>query len=295
MATIKFTNSKSSIKKIYAYITQKSKTTDNLISTKDCLKNNAINEMIFTKNFYQKNNGRQYIHIVQSFDPKDKLSYEKANQIGQELAEYFEGFQGVIATHTDRKHVHNHILLNSVNFITGYKFQQSKKDMEKVKNFSDELCLKHGLSIIENPKKNTYLKQNEYQVALKGKSFKIQLMIDLDIAISKSNSKESFIKNMSEQGYEVKWEDNKKYITYTTPQGKKCRCNKLKNTKYTKEGLENEFRSTKAKSYNNIPKLKKWHITKEKINFHTFNKRLKYYLHSISTIFVKSHKAFVLL
>lgn len=251
MATVKFTNSKSSIKKIYDYITQKSKTTDNLISTKDCLKNSAVEEMQFTKNFYKKNNGRKYIHIVQSFDPKDELTYEKANEIGVELAEYFEGFQAVISTHTDRKHIHNHILLNSVNFVTGYKFQQSKKDMENVKKYSDELCLKHGLSIIENPNKNTYLKQNEYQVALKGKSFKIQLMIDLDEAIKVSNSKENFINNMKVKGYDVNWSDNRKYITYTTPTGKKCRCNKLKNIKYTREGLENEFRRIETKSYSN--------------------------------------------
>lgn len=249
MATIKFTNSKSSIKKIYNYITQKSKTNDELISTKDCLKISAIDEMIFTKKQFNKMNGRQYIHIVQSFDPKDTLSYETANEIGVKLAEYFKDFQAVICTHTDRQHTHNHILLNSVNFKTGYKFQQSKKDMEKVKNYSDELCLQYGLSIIENPNKNTYLKQNEYQVALKGESWKIQLIIDIDNTLKISKSKDDFIHIMNEKGYTVNWSDNRKYITYTTPSGKKCRDNKLKDKKYSKEVLENEFRRIETKSY----------------------------------------------
>ncbi len=251
MATIKFTNSKSSIKKIHSYITQKKKTKDELISTKDCLKVSAIDEMILTKNQFNKNNGRQYIHIVQSFDPKDNLSYEKANEIGVELAEYFKGFQAVICTHTDRNHIHNHILLNSVNFETGYKFQQSKKDMEKVKDYSDKLCLQNGLSIIENPNKNTYLKQNEYQVALKGESWKIQLMVDIDSTIKTSKSKKDFINQMEEKSYKVDWSDSKKYITFTTPQGKKCRDNKLRDKKYSKEVLAREFRSIEATTHNN--------------------------------------------
>ncbi len=253
MATIKFTNSKSSIKKIHSYITQKKKTNDKLISTKDCLKVSAIDEMILTKNQFNKNNGRQYVHIVQSFDPKDNLSYEKANEIGVELAEYFKGFQAIVCTHTDRKHIHNHILLNSVNFETGYKFQQSKKDMEKVKNYSDKLCLQNGLSIIENPKKNTYLKQNEYQVALKGESWKIQLMVDIDSTLKTSTSKKDFINQMAEKSYKVDWSDSKKYITFTTPKGKKCRDNKLRDKKYSKEVLELEFRSIEATTYINEP------------------------------------------
>lgn len=251
MATIKFTNSKSSIKKIHSYITQKKKTKDELISTKDCLKVSAIDEMILTKNQFNKNNGRQYIHIVQSFDPKDDLSYEKANEIGIELAEYFKGFQAIICTHTDRNHIHNHILLNSVNFETGYKFQQSKKDMEKIKEYSDKLCLQNGLSIIENPKKNTYLKQNEYQVALKGESWKIQLMVDIDSTIKTSKSKRDFINQMAEKSYKVDWSDSRKYITFTTPQGKKCRDNKLRDKKYSKEVLDREFRSIETTTYNN--------------------------------------------
>ncbi len=248
MATIKFTNSKSSIKKIYNYITQKSKTTDNLISTKDCLKFSAIEEMLLTKNQFNKNTGRQYIHIVQSFDPKDNLSYEQANAIGLKLAEYFNGFQAVVSTHTDKKHIHNHILLNSVNFNTGYKFQQSKNDMQDVKNYSDKLCLQYGLSIIENPSQKGYMKQNEYQVAIKGQSWKIELIIAIDKALSVSTSKLDFINNMELQGYKVNWTDKRKYITFTTPLGKKCRDNKLIDKKYSKEVLEREFRNIETKS-----------------------------------------------
>ncbi len=245
MAIIKFTNSKSSIKKIYNYITQKSKTDENLIYAKDCTPITAVMEMQSVKNMFNKNGGRQYIHIVQSFDPKDTLSYEKANGIGLELAEYFKGFQAVIATHKDKDHVHNHILLNSVNFETGLKFQQTRDELQKVKDFSDDLCLKHGLSIIKNSNKNTTMTQNEYQVAVKGKSFKIDLIINIEECLQLAKNKETYIQLMNERGYKVNWQENRKYITYTTPSGKKCRDNKLRDYKYSKEAMEYKYSITK--------------------------------------------------
>jgi len=130
-----------------------------------------IEEMMFTKNMFGKNGGRQYIHIVQSFDPKDELSYETANEIGIKLAEYFVGFQAVVATHKDRDHIHNHILLNSVNFETGLKFQQSKDGMQAVKDFSDKLCLEYGLSVIEKSKEvmeYEFSKVEEYRIGETG-------------------------------------------------------------------------------------------------------------------------------
>jgi hypothetical protein len=246
LAVIKFTNSKSGIGGILDYITKESKTEQRLISGKDCMPESALAEMKTVKNMYGKNGGRQYIHIVQSFDPKDTLSYEDANKIGVLLAERFVGFQAVIATHKDTENTHNHILLNSVNFETGLKFQQSKKDMQAVKDFSDELCLAHGLSIIEKPSKNTDIQKNEYRAALKGESWKMALIVAIDRAMVQSRNREEFISNMNHLGYEVNWTDTRKYITYTTPEGKKCRDNKLHDKKYLKEEMENQFREVEA-------------------------------------------------
>ena len=133
MAVIKFTNSKSTLKHIINYITQDAKTTTELITGKDCTSDNALEEMQTVKNLYNKTTGRQYIHLVQSFSPNDNLSYDKAHEIGLELAKQYKGFQVLVATHTDREHVHNHLVINSVSFEDGKKFQQSKKDMEKIK------------------------------------------------------------------------------------------------------------------------------------------------------------------
>ena len=107
MAIIKFTNSKAELKTIIDYVTRTDKTNANLITGKDCVANSCLEEMKTVKEFYNKNGGRQYIHIVQSFSPKDDLDYQKAHEIGIKLANYFKGFQVLVATHTEigRAHV----------------------------------------------------------------------------------------------------------------------------------------------------------------------------------------------
>ncbi len=239
MAIIKFTNSKSELKTIINYVTRNDKTNTNLITGKDCLANSCLEEMESVKELYNKTGGRQYIHIVQSFSPKDDLDFQKAHEIGIRLANYFQGFQILVATHTDREHIHNHLIINSVNFENGKKFNQSKSDMQKVKDFSDKLCEEAGLKIIEKKKNQGIYKKNEYQVALKGNSWKMRLANAIDYSLNKSKNKSEFFKNMNKLGYQVLWMQNRKYITYTTPEGMKCRDNKLNEEKYLKEEMEN--------------------------------------------------------
>lgn len=244
MAIIKFTNSKSTLKHIINYITQESKTTTELITGKDCSSDNALEEMQTIKNLYNKTTGRQYIHLVQSFSPNDDLTFEKAHEIGLELADQYKGFQVLVATHTDREHIHNHLIINSVSFEDGRKFQQSQKDMEKVKMYSNELCAKNGLSTIslkENSKVSNSLTLKEYQVANKGQSWKMQLINAIDYSMENSLTKNDFILNMNSLGYQVNWTDTRKNVTYTTPTGMKCRDNKLYDIKYLKENMQNEF------------------------------------------------------
>ena len=164
MAVIKAVNSKSSLGGVVDYITNKEKTEEKLISGKDCSPETAVEEMKTTKELYDKTDGRQYKHIIQSFSPEDKISPEKAHQLGREFAEKnFKGFEVVIATHKDKEHIHNHFVVNSVSHETGEKFQQSKKDLENLKIDSDRICEREGLSVIkeEDKKRFTYMSRNE--------------------------------------------------------------------------------------------------------------------------------------
>ena len=210
---------------------------------------------MFKKNLHNhKNNGRQYIHIIQSFDPKDNLSAEQVHNVGIKLANTFNGFQVLVATHIDKNHLHNHLVINSASFENGYKIQMSKKDLQYIKDYSDKLCLEIGASIIPKKEKTNYIKRNEYRVAEQGKSWKFKLMNAIDLSLAESNTKEEFIKNMNKLGYQVNWTDTRKYITYTTPEGYKCRDNKLYDEKYSKGAMENEFRRFEKEQSNSTRK-----------------------------------------
>ena len=254
MAIIEAISSKANIKRIISYVTQDKKTNVNLISGKDCMAESCLEEMLYTKNLYHKNSGRQYIHIIQSFDPKDNLSAEQVHNVGIKLASTFNGFQVLIATHIDKNYLHNHLVINSVSFENGYKIQMSKKDLQYLKDYSDKLCLEIGASVIPKKEKTNYIKRNEYRVAEQGKSWKFKLMNAIDLSLAESNTKEEFIKSMNKLGYQVNWTDTRKYITYTTPEGYKCRDNKLYDEKYSKGAMENEFRRIEKEQSNNTRK-----------------------------------------
>ena len=250
MAIIEAISSKANLKTIINYVTQDKKTKANLITGKDCLAESSLEEMLYTKELYNKNNGRQYIHIIQSFDPKDNLSADQVHNIGIRLAKKFNGYQVLVATHIDKKHLHNHLVVNSVSFENGYKIQMSKKNLQDLKDYSDKLCLEIGASVIPKKENTQYIKRNEYRVAEQGKSWKFKLINAIDLSLAESSNKQEFIKSMNKLGYQVNWTDTRKYITYTTPEGYKCRDNKLYEEKYTKGVMENEFRRIKEEQSN---------------------------------------------
>lgn len=250
MSIIEAISSKANLKTIISYVTQDKKTKANLITGKDCLAESSLEEILYTKNLYHKNSGRQYIHIIQSFNSKDNLSAEEIHKAGIKLAEKFNGYQVLVATHIDKNHLHNHLIINSVSFENGYKIQMSKKDLQDLKDYSDKLCLEIGASVIPKKEKTNYIKRNEYRVAEQGKSWKFKLINAIDLSLVESSNKEEFIKSMNKLGYQVNWTDARKYITYTTPEGYKCRDNKLYEEKYTKGVMENEFRRIKEEQSN---------------------------------------------
>lgn len=242
MAIIKFINNKVGLKRTLNYICKEEKTNNKFISGKDCMAENAYEEMIAIKNMYGKTKGREKLHFVQAFSPNDELSYETAHEIAMKIAEkYFKGYQVVVATHQDKEHIHSHFVVNTVNFETGKKIQFSNKDLESLKAYSNKLCLEQGLSITRE-KSNIYdIRINEYKAKQKGISWKEKLEKSIDIAMEKSNNKFEFFKVMNEMGYKVTWTKERKNITYIAPNGYKCRDRKLHNEQFLKENMEQYF------------------------------------------------------
>lgn len=248
MAIIKVFTRKNNLKNLIDYVSNFEKTQNGiLISGKDCSVHTACIEMQTVKEIYNKTDGNIAFHFIQSFSPNDNLSYEKTHELGLKFAEYFKDFQVLVATHTDQKHLHNHLVVNSVSFETGKKLHISKNDLKKIKEFSNKLCEENGLETIDLEEHNTVtdISKNELAIAKKGQSWKFKLINDIDYCISISNTKDEYIDNMKKLNYKVVWTDERKYITYTTPDGNKCRDKSLHDTKYLKEEMENGFSRNK--------------------------------------------------
>lgn len=252
MAIVKVFKARDNINRLLKYISNPIKTRNGeLVSGKDCSPNTCYEEMQSIKELYNKKDGITAFHFMQSFSTDDDLSYEKAHEIGRKFAEYFEGYQVLFATHTDKAHIHTHFVINTVSFEDGKKLHLSKNDLVKIKEFSNKLCEENGLKTIDLKKKSKVndIGKNELAVAQKGESWKFKLMNDIDYCMSISATKDEYIKNMNKLNYQVMWTNARKYITYTTPEGHKCRDKSLHDEKYLKEEMENEFRSNETKKF----------------------------------------------
>ena len=230
------------------YCQQEYKTFDNkskrqLISGVNCDGANSFREFMATKKIYGKDNGFFFYHYTQSFSPKEKITPEQAHKIALEFAEKaWSGHEVLVATHCDREHIHSHFVINSVGFESGKKLRQSPSTLKQLRKLSDEICIAHGLSVLQPYQggKNS-MSSREYRARLRGNSWKEKLAKDIDTAMSYSGSKDEFIRNMSILGYHMTWTDTRKNITFQCPNGKKCCDDKLHDNKYLKESIESEL------------------------------------------------------
>ena len=215
-----------------------------LVTGVNCVAQSAYNEMMNTKLRYKKASGRMYYHLLQSFHPDENLTPETAHEIALRFAEEnFPGYEVLVATHVDRNHIHSHMVINSVNADNGYKYHSDNNEIQRLRDSSDKLCLEYGLSVIETaPSKTKGMSAREYRSADKGQSWKLNLAMAIDRVMCYAVSREHFIRLMELEGYQVNWSDTRKYITYTCPNGMKCRDNKLHEEKYLKEAMTDEFR-----------------------------------------------------
>lgn len=231
---------------VLGYVKKEEKTMWNgyqLVTGINCTPSSAYYDMMATKNRYGKTGGRMFYHIDQSFSPDEKITPELAHKIAVEFArEQFKGYEVLVGTHVDAHHIHSHFVVNSVSFENGKKYHSDKNNIQRLRDASDELCRKYGLSVIDQPQKGLEkMGAREYRAAEKKQSWKINLMAQINIGMQKAKSKDEFISFMEDLGYKVTWTDSRKYITYTTPDGNRVRDNKLHLNKYSKEMMTYEF------------------------------------------------------
>lgn len=206
----------------------------------NCDVNYAKTQMKATRMIYGKDDKVQAHTLIQSFKPGE-VTPEQANALGYQLAEKVaDGHQVAIYTHTDKDHIHNHLVINSVNMDTGLKFQaHGQKAIQEVKDANDQICLEHGLTIPEAPAKVRYTTA-EKSLLEKGKnSWKDEIREVVDQARGRTSDFKGFTAFLNENGVDVKLRG--KTITYThLNANKKARASKL-GSDYEKETIFNGF------------------------------------------------------
>lgn len=225
------------------YKTIDSKSKRRLVSGVNCDGANAFQEFMATKKIYGKDNGVFFYQYVQSFSPTEKITPEQAHEVAMEFAEKaWRDHEVLVTTHCDARHIHSHFVINSVGFESGKKLRQSPSTLKHLRKLSDEICIAHGLSVLQPYQggRNS-MSSREYRARLRGNSWKEKLAKDIDTAMSYSGSKDEFICNMSILGYHMTWTDTRKNITFHCPNEKKCCDDKLHDDKYLKENIENEL------------------------------------------------------
>lgn len=230
MAIIKFTSGKINPRTVINYVCNKEKTTDKLISGKDCMPESCEYEFAEVKKAFGKTDGRTYYHMIQSFSPDDRITPEQAHEVGMQMAELFEGYQVLVVTHTNKAHIHNHLVINSVNFENGKKLTISNQELERIKNYSNNICLQNGWDVTEAKTRRN-----------RNPKWKQIIIEDALTAMAESYSMDEYISKLKELGIYVSYNPDYKYMTYSDAEGHKCRDAKLFDERLLKKNLELYF------------------------------------------------------
>jgi len=240
------TQSRAAMRGVMLYVMQEKKTTWEgapLVSGINCQPQSVYDDFLNTKLLYHKDGGVMFYHMVQSFPKGAAVDPRQAHEAARRLAKYFDGCEVLVCTHVDREHIHSHCVINSVNFETGKKLHMAKEQLQELMRRNDMICQEMGLPVFDAPMQQARgMSGAEYHTALKGQSWKLRLANTIDDCMRYAADKDAFVSLMASEGCAVRWESGRKYITYTTPDGMKCRDNKLHEEKYCKEAMEREFR-----------------------------------------------------
>ena len=171
------------------YITRPDKTDEQvLVSSTACQTKTAVRDFATVRTMSGKQRGLVAHQLVRSF-LRGEVEPEQAQQMAEELAaKMLPGYQYIVCTHVDRDHIHTHIVFNSVSYLTGEKYYGNKKSLWIMREESDRLCRKYGLSVID-PSARSGLDRRTLEAAQRGGSWKVQLAVTLDDLIDRVTSR----------------------------------------------------------------------------------------------------------
>ena len=305
MAVTKIKAIRGTVNKALDYIMNPGKTEGQLYVTGyACSPKAAAQEFEFTRRVASKK-GMDDIkikarHVIQSFEPGE-VTPEIAHEIGKKFAdEILKGkYEYVLTTHTDKGHVHNHLIFNAVDFVDHHAYKSYKKIYYDMREVSDRLCKEYGLSVIP-PNQNKGMDYKEYTEAKRGTSWKQKLKQTIDQNIIIAKDYDDFLRLMREAGYEIK---TGKYISFRAEGQERFTRSKTIGENYTEENIrerikgrsprkrqmqtgrkgisliidiQNSIKAQESKGYEHWAKINNLKEAAKTINFLTENNLLQY-------------------
>ena len=226
MAITKIHAIQATVHKAVNYICNPEKTNEGiLISSFGCSPETAAFDFKFALSKTKQSDPNKAFHLIQAFMPGE-VSHEEAHRIGVELADkLLEGkYSYIVSTHTDKGHVHNHIIFCAADNVNHEKYHDCKQTYRSIRRLNDELCRGHGLSIIEPHRKSLSAgagrgkSYHEWQVEQNGTSWKTRLKNTIDEAVKATDTYEDCMELIRAKGYEIKGEslneNAPKYIAF---------------------------------------------------------------------------------
>ena len=259
----KRTNTHGAMRNCIEYVLRQDKTSELLTYVTGPYCHDEINYDLVYRTFleekkvWDKDSGRMYAHNIISWHKDEQITPEQALEFGKEFAEnWFSGFQTLVAVHKDKDHIHCHLVTNSVSYEDGRKLHNTKKDLERMKQLTNQMCRERGLTVAEKGKhfdgsqieKGEVIAWSKDKYNLFCQQVKDSFVADCAMAVLKALenciSKEMFIEKMKQFGWNVNWTEKRKHITFQNQDGKKVRDSNLSKTFHldiSREELENEF------------------------------------------------------
>ena len=256
MAITKIHPIKSTLNLAIDYITNEDKTDEKILVTSNkCFLATAHTQFLKTREYNNVKGSVLARHLIQSFLPNETTP-EQAHQIGLDLCNKIlkDEYEFVLTTHIDKGHIHNHIIFNNVNMVTGKCYQSNKKNYHKIRYQSDKLCKENNLIVIDEhyeAYKKKYKTSGkswyENEQFKKGTSWKSKLQFDIDRIIKQAKDWDDFLDKMTTLGYEIK---HGKHIAFKHKNKERFTRSKVIGIDYTEDRLKERIKeNTNTRTY----------------------------------------------
>ena len=236
MAITKIHAVKSTVGKAIDYIKDANKTAGgSFIYTYGCGAETAALEFEITAEGARGGGENLAYHIVQSFKPGE-VTAEQCHEIGKRFAEKVLGgkYQYVLCTHTDREHLHNHIIFNAVSFEDHKRYRSDERSYYRMRDISDDLCREYGIGVVEQERGRR--KKHRHQKRPTQKSF---FKEHIDDAIIYAKDYDDFIRIMEERGFYVRQDED---LWFRSRTGKRSTRSSSIGRAYTVENIKKRIK-----------------------------------------------------